>query len=1210
MTSNVSELTSPSVATAEDDGHLIVSTRFMEQFEMVRPVTGGGDLAPFRNAGGALDVYSSGTGGSVFRIREQSGSTAGWVQKDLGINASQLAPYVIAGVVSADTPNILGLDGSSTLTLSTYDAASDRYRQKVSQPADNKRKLRQFLAAVAIDGNVHANVILDNDEVATSFLKRDGTWASREWVPIKSGPSSPDNARAKRIAMCANNPVQTALYAIGMQDEVLFAESSFRFSYFTRLGTLTAIDLNVVEDAEKRLNIFAIDKTRRLWQKRQKKHSSSGNIEWDDWTRVDNTTDVVALRAVLGFNNQVEIFAIGTDGRLYITRAKDEPNKRTWAPLFPLGNPVPNNIFAVGRNGQGYSEVFGVTRDSRLYRFWQDPQTTQWYDYEIKLEETAEMKSIPAHSVEIQVLDARGVAKAGSDVIIRTSTLVPLRINGLYYTPSEVVEAKVKSNTAGVVTIQRFTNSLTGPSLFVRTPFMEESEGVVVEPNAALQDKMHRTSTDDVWNARGADGDFLLKGENRTRENAQSIAQIMQKSMSLGYPSSPAVAQRFLSRNHRSTGLRHVRLRGGVSPFRLVAADVPEQHWQVDFSDGFPRYRELGRDDAFALVEQRTMLAAADATSFLGIDWGDLWNSIKNGASQIFGAIRDFVVTTIIDPITGLVDKIRVSFQLFIDGVTKFFDTVIEFFQQAFDIIEGIWNSIKVFFADLFKWLGFLFAWQDMKRTAEVVEHTFNTALDFMSGAVQSVRGKVNDGLLQFEQDVKKWMDDYIASIGGGDLQQVIDATPQPNPALTEGNAHNPLRDAINERKGDAVSRGGAFAAKEGNGIEQVAEKLAELANNFQFGSGKEAFDEAVAYFMQVGKDPDNFLDLIYKGLLKIGEAIALWGIAAARGVIVSVFDIIIELIAAVKSLLNEEWEIPFVSQLYKLITGDSLTFRPLRIMAYVVAIPGTIVYKLITNSAPFPDQSSVDAFRRTFSVQWLEQQSGTGPKSKSVEVARKLMHGDELSAFNAMASTVARVFSVFFAVTFLLRMWFETSTALASAMNETLPKFFSVITLITIYLSSFFTTPWLIADDAGGFGCKNKELNNLRWLLNIVFGPFLGTLIFIAKLFAKIGPTVREVTLTLWGAANLGMVIAVAAYGVTTAGQTAINILGTLAPQALRFLCLPSLAESTDGITLAVLIGLIVATYIGIAAYYIDKAINPGDEFAVQERVLTFAVA
>ena len=67
---------------------------------------------------------------------------------------------------------------------------------------------------------------------------------------------------------------------------------------------------------------------------------------------------------------------------------------------------------------------------------------------------------------------------------------------------------------------------------------------------------------------------------------------------------------------------------------------------------------------------------------------------------------------------------------------------------------------------------------------------------------------------------------------------------------------------------------------------------------------------------------------MVYSGTIKIMEGIALFGIAAAKGVILTVLDLVIDIIGAVKSLLSEEWEIPFVSQLYKLITGKSPSGR------------------------------------------------------------------------------------------------------------------------------------------------------------------------------------------------------------------------------------------------------------------------------------------
>ncbi len=1194
-----------SIEPDPDAGELAISTRFMEQFEILRPVLGGTDLSAFANAGGSLDIYSAGTGNRVFRIREQSDARAGWTELDLGIIASQLYPYVSPkdAVTSRQNPHILGVNNVAVLTRSMWDGNAQRYVQSVSQPADNTKKLKRFLAALSVLGDVHANVILETDEVATSFMNKDGVWQSRQWVPIKESEGSAQNAKVKQIAVCSNNPVQAALYAIGMNNEVLFSPTPFRFSFFVRLGaTFTAMALDVVEDNDKLLNIIAIDTKKHLWQKRQKRFTAPGVIEWDDWVAIDKVTEVTALRAVLGFNNQIEVYSIGTDGSLFITRGRDEAGRRTWSETFPLGNPMPNNIFTVGRNGQGYSELFSVTRDNRLLRFWQDPATTQWYNYEIALEDTGQMVSVPAHSVQFTVLDARKVPKPDARVVIRTSTLVPIRINGLYYTTSELVSAEVKSNSAGVVVVQRFTNTLTAPSLFIWTEFMPDTEGVVVEPNAQLQDKMHRTSSDEVWNAKGAGGEPLLKGEYRTRENAEAIASIMRESMALGYPAANASSLRFIAAGRRRTGLRHVSVEKGVSPFRLDASRVHESHWRVEITDAGPRFTKLTREGAAELVEQR--LSTAAVSGFLGVDWGDVWNSIKNGVSSVLGTLRDFIVNTIIDPITGLVDKIKVVFRFIVDGIEKIFDTVIELFQQAFDIIEGIWNTIKVFFEDLYRWLAFLFAWGDIRRTADAVEHSFNTTLDFIVTAVRSVRDQVDKGMTEFEKEVKKWMDDFIAKLGGESVQRYLDDNNRPNAAVDEGTGHNPLFNAFqdnykNANTGDVAKTTASLAD---GPLDALVAELVKLADNFQFGSGKQAFDEGILLFSKIGEDPDNVLNLLMAGILKTMEALVLWGIAAARGVVLSILDLMADLVDAVKSMLNEEWEIPFVSQLYKLITGDTLSFRPMRIFAYIAAIPATLIYKIIDGSAPYPDEASVDAFKKNYTVAWLMEVSG-------LKTARQL-HGAAQAALGDWRKTTSKIFTAIFAATMFVRIWIDTATALASSGAFPAPTALVVTNLAARFLTMFMTTPWIYSD-AGGFGCTKGPLNNLRWLLNIIFGPLRGTLIFLFR--NKIPDDKRvlaaEGTLTLWGVAHLGFAIGVAAWGVWSAGQIVVGILSTLAPQALRFAAIKEVVKATKGISLPALIILIVLTYMVILLAQVANVFGDDAEEA-NHRVLALGFA
>jgi len=1149
-------------ALVQDFGsaNLVVSTKFMEAYELVRSVSGGADLTTFLNREGNLDVYSVGTANHVSRIRQQNDSADGWVEDDLGIVARQISAYIATGGDS-NNPNLLGLNDQNQLTLSTWDQGLKRYTQRVFQPSGATKKIKQFLATKNFD-NVYVNVILEDDVVGTNFIKPDGTWASRDWVPIKQGQGSAQDAKASFITMCSNNPVQTALYAIALDGEILFAESSSRFSYFTKIGYIKGSDLAVVQDTMNRLNILALDPSGKLWWKRQKKYQSGQSLEWDDWKQVDkdNTTQLVSIDAVINAAGMVEVFGIGADDLLYHTRQVGTPDVPVWGTLFPLGNPVPNSIMTVGRSAAGYSEVYTVTHDNQLYRFWQDPMTTQWYNAEIGLQQSAEMVPVPAHSAEILVIDYEGLAQPEADVRIKASTLTSLNINGKYYIASQYRTVTVKSNTSGIVNLFLSTQSLTAPTLFISTNFTNEAEGVEVQPNAQLQKQLYGVTTQQVMDAKTVSGEYLLKGADRTPENAATLAQVSNKAMSLGGP--PPVPSSLRMRPVGAQRRAHlVRTGGGNqrpgSGWRIDHSQVEEQHWSVDFRSGFPRYRDLTREEAtqrLAFIDSAK--ATATDTGFLGVDWGDIWNSIKKGVTRILGALQEFFVSTIVDPITGLVNKIRVAFEFIVDGVTQFFDTVIEFFQQAFDIVEGIWNKIKVFFQELWEWLAFLFNWDDMQRTAAAIEHTMTQSLDYMVLGVRSVRGLVETGFDSMSDQIKQAVDAYLATIDGQtDLGQYTDENNEPQPALDSSVGHNVLQNSFEANYSETVSQESKALIGVNAGVDRIVEEIEALVNNFQFGDGKAVFDEAVGYFNQIGSDPDNALKLVMAGTIKIMEGVALFTIAAAKGTVLTILDLVIDVVEAVKAMLTEEWEIPFVSQLYKLITGKSLTFRPAQIFSLILAVPSTILYKIMTGSAPFPDDAALARFTDQYTALWLAEQSGISPASK-----RAAMTAQQAAAMEEWRKWVSGIFGCLFATVFVLKIWLDSTIAAVRLVIDTLGpsvlngkrvRILGIVGIASNLLPILFTTPWIIRPNAGGFGCDGPGLANLRWLLNACLGAGVGAIFVLARVPGVVG----DLWTTLWGAANLALVITVAAKGGTDALVTTWAVFTTLAPQLFRIL-------------------------------------------------------
>lgn len=776
----------------ETSHQLKISTRFMETFEVVRPIKPGNDYSLFLNDEGNLDIYSVGTDNYVYCIRQNNKNNAPYTQINLGFKASMLSLYT--GDSGNDFPNIMGVNDEGKLTLAVYDAQKKLYQQQISQPVKATKKITKFLATKKYD-NVYANAILDDNTVCNSFMKPDGTWASRDWVPIKESAGSSIDAKAYQIAMCHNNPVQNALYAIGIDKSVLFSDSSSRFSSFKCLSGLKAVDISVIQDKENRLNIFAVSEADNgIYVKREKKYSSSGEIEWEPWTLVSNITKIRTIRTTINSHGIIEVFGIQDDSRgtLFISReVKDVKGERTgWTELFPLSNPVPNSQFEVAQNAQGYSEAYTISQYDAtqsinnknypqnaniegevayMYRFYQNPYTTQWFSMPVMVEESAKMVSVPTHSVEISVLYPNGAAYPFADLRINSSVTSTVRINGLAYITNPLQSVSVEADAAGMVSINYSTTSLVAPTFFINSVDMQDGEGVTIEPNQMLQTKMHSITKDDVLKARGAEGQLLIQGTpEECDKNAEAITQVMSQATTIGMSDLKASDSGFsyLKANRNTNGLRYHARGARDSCYKLDMSEVSEQHWCVLFDDkGGLSFENLDADSVQMHIAN--LYSTNASKSFLGIKWGDLWNSIKQGFGVLWKGLKKIIVTTIINPVTKLVETIKVFTEFLIDGVIEVYEHVVTAFQQAFDVIEGIWAKIKAFFKDLYAWLGFFFNFKDISRTAEAVKHSLNTTLDFTVIGVKAVREQVEKALDGISDKLKKAVDEFISKMPG-----------------------------------------------------------------------------------------------------------------------------------------------------------------------------------------------------------------------------------------------------------------------------------------------------------------------------------------------------------------------------------------------------------------------------------------------------------
>ena len=100
--------------------------------------------------------------------------------------------------------------------------------------------------------------------------------------------------------------------------------------------------------------------------------------------------------------------------------------------------------------------------------------------------------------------------------------------------------------------------------------------------------------------------------------------------------------------------------------------------------------------------------------------------------------------------------------------------------------------------------------------------------------------------------------------------------------------------------------------------------------------------------------------------------------LSGVQAVVDAILEIVPTLVSAMQAMLNAEWNIPFVSQLYSYVTNGG-TLTTINLFALIAAIPTTVLYKCAKGQAPFASQADVNNFTNLFDSQSMLQASGVG---------------------------------------------------------------------------------------------------------------------------------------------------------------------------------------------------------------------------------------
>ncbi|KAI0436150.1 hypothetical protein F4803DRAFT_557288 [Xylaria telfairii] len=511
---------------------------------------------------------------------------------------------------------------------------------------------------------------------------------------------------------------------------------------------------------------------------------------------------------------------------------------------------------------------------------------------------------------------AAPVADANLEISADSST--PFYINGLYYVvrPTPV---KVPTDKSGTLAIVEVSDDLNAAVLTVSIE--NDIISYIIDPMKYAFDKIAALSSEDA----------LLNASYPTKTTAggyvSDLGYALFVDTSVNQDDLQAVASRMTSLKDAWGGVKPP----STTASRRLAPTHPELVPATQFLAS-PRYKDFLHDIAMAA--------------------GDLFQWLKSGVEAIIDLIKDAATNTwhFIAEIAG-----------------KVYRAVLDTVDAIVGALEWIFNVIQTAIEQLVDYVKFLFAWDNITRTKDVL---YNVSKPFLGDEVDElgeVKTLFDNEVAEVEKTLSQWA-------GLGDWTPFGDVASNP-PAISAASAtenqaassmsfanhfknnFGQLHDTIDALL-NAVSNEGAVLAAVYTKLREVATKITSL----------------------------SVADAIKQIAVILGEGL----LSSVQVVVDALLDVLSSVPNTVIDLLATKIYIPIISDILEAIGVPSISFFDL--FAWIGAVRFTLVYKVANGNVPFPDNSArgqsillgmpLLASPPRWIVSWLEFPTGDNPFS------------------------------------------------------------------------------------------------------------------------------------------------------------------------------------------------------------------------------------
>ncbi len=686
----------------------------------------------------------------------------------------------------------------------------------------------------------------------------------------------------------------------------------------TKIATLPADDQN-------NTNLFvAANSAIYLFQPAQQTNAATGVV-------ILQNSLIAGLQDFYAHQNgqQTILWGLDQQGQVFYTKCikGQETVTGAWSvpiPIFDNAERISSYVNAT----TGAITIFVHSSDQNIVQLTQDITNSLWQQRNILLPppDVNTVVEYNTYTSHLLLTDDNNLPLVQKAVTITSVNQCSVYINDTYHLLSPTIPIQITTDGTGNINIVQETQTLGAVCYKVAV----DGVSMDVNPMSKLLTTISAIKTGDqlgkvqVDNGNGTSSNLVGSTVTSTQKDATASALQNFVQVSSNLPADGSVKKP-----------ASISPRNAALPAAFVA--TPDTIWGVSFKDDWKYHAGQESMQHLGLSVQGRSMAMANAAAPLGNIWdaietaaGDLWNWLKHA----FEEVTQFFVKVVDD-----------VYHFFIEIGGAMYRAVVACINDIVQAVEFVLNKIAVAIEDMVKWLGFIFNWGDIVRTHRVLKNIFKQYLNQSIGNLDSYKGAVKDTFTEVEKYVAAWAG-ITANIPPG-LQNTSRNSSAAS-SDTQGMNSPQSNWGISHAKSNASAANTDTQSPLGD-IEALLKPLLDLLE-----TEKDIFKGAFKSFQTdiIDKiDQMSFLDVI-KAIIGI---IANLLLETVENLLVTAIDLLIALANGIMDILEAKINIPVITWLYKKATnGDDLTLLDLTCL--IAAIPVTIVYKIIAEDVPFPD--------------------------------------------------------------------------------------------------------------------------------------------------------------------------------------------------------------------------------------------------------------